>query len=59
MVGGEAPFARGRALLEELARIEVSVKAVERQARALGNVLDRRLNQCDHRPPLRPSLQSL
>ena len=36
VVGGETPFARGRALLEELAGIEVSVKAVERQARAVG-----------------------
>jgi nucleotide-binding universal stress UspA family protein len=36
VVGGEAPFASGRALLEELAGIAVSVKAVERQARATG-----------------------
>ena len=39
VVGGETPFARGRALLAELAGVEVSVKAVERQAEAIGSDL--------------------
>ena len=39
VVGGETPFARGRALLEELAGIAVSGKAVERQAHASGSDL--------------------
>lgn len=39
VVGGETPFARGRELLAELAGIEVSVKAVERQAQAIGSDL--------------------
>ena len=39
VVGGETSFVRGRALLEELAGIEVSVKAVERQAQAIGSDL--------------------
>lgn len=39
VVGGETPFARGRQLLEELAGIAVSVKAVERQAEAIGSDL--------------------
>ena len=39
VVGGETPFARGRALLEEVAGIEVSVKAVGRQAQAIGSDL--------------------
>ena len=36
VVGGETSFERGRMLLAELADIEVSTKAVERQAEALG-----------------------
>ena len=39
VVGGETPFARGRALLAELAGIAVSAKAVERQAHAIGSDL--------------------
>jgi len=39
VVGGETPFARGRELLEELAGVAVSVKAVERQAQAIGSDL--------------------
>jgi len=39
VVGGETSFVRGRALLEELAGIAVSVKAVERQAQAVGSDL--------------------
>ena len=39
VVGGETPFARGRELLAELAGIAVSVKAVERQAEAIGSDL--------------------
>ena len=36
LVGSVAPFARGRALLEELAGLAVSVKSVERQAELIG-----------------------
>ncbi len=36
VVGGETAFARGRVLLAELTGVEVTVKAVERQARAIG-----------------------
>ena len=39
VVGGETPFARGRELLAELAGIAVSVKAVQRQAQAIGSDL--------------------
>ena len=39
VLGGETSFGRGRALLAELAGIEVSVKAVERQAQAIGSDL--------------------
>ncbi len=39
VVGGEMPFARGCELLAELAGIAVSVKAVQRQAQAIGSDL--------------------
>ena len=39
LVGSVAPFARGRALLEDLAGVQVSVKAVERQAEDIGSDL--------------------
>ena len=37
LVGSLVPFGRGRALLEQAAGVQVSVKAVERQAEAIGS----------------------
>ena len=66
VVGGETAFARGRALLAELAGIEVSAKAVERQAEAIGSDLaaqaesDRRQAALRAFPPQRgPSIPTL
>ena len=39
LVGSAAPFAQGRALLQDLAGVEVSVKSVERKTAAIGSDL--------------------
>ena len=53
VVGGETPFARGRELLADLAGIPVSVKAVEREAEAIGRDLAERLESQRRQADLR------
>ena len=37
--GSETPFDRGREMLRELARVKLTVKAVEREAEAIGPII--------------------
>ncbi len=53
VVGGETPFVRARALLEELTGLQVSVKAVERQSRAIGSDLALRVESDRRQADLR------
>ena len=53
VVGGEAPFARGREVLAELAGIPISVKAVGREAGAIGRNLAERLESQRRQADLR------